>query len=76
MLISFSSRMSPAHSAKTTTNWFAGDDITVLDWPVNTPDLYCQKKDKRQAEGHYQSMLGFNNGSVVPQADHLHDTLH
>ena len=36
----FSSRtLTPAHSAKTTSKWFADHGITVLDWPANTPDL-------------------------------------
>ena len=35
----FQQDLAPAHSAKTTTNWFADHDITVLDWPVNSPDL-------------------------------------
>ncbi|MDM1472051.1 transposase [Myroides odoratimimus] len=40
MLISFSSRtLAPAHSAKTTSKCFADHDITVLDWPANSPDL-------------------------------------
>ncbi len=40
MLISFSSRtLAPAHSAKTTSKWFAYHDITVLDWPANMHDL-------------------------------------
>ncbi|OID50439.1 hypothetical protein A7L57_18805 [Acinetobacter baumannii] len=40
MLISFSSRtVAPAHSAKTTSKWFADHDITVLYWPANMPDL-------------------------------------
>ncbi len=40
MLISFSSRtLAPAHSARTTSKWFADHDITVLDWPANSPDL-------------------------------------
>ncbi len=40
MLISFSSKtLAPAHSAKTTSKWFADHDINVLDWPANTPDL-------------------------------------
>ncbi len=28
-----------AHTAKTTSKWFADHDITVLDWPANMPDL-------------------------------------
>ncbi len=40
MLISFSSRtLTPAHSAKTTSKWFADHDITVLYWLDNSPDL-------------------------------------
>ncbi len=40
MLISFSSRtLAPAHSVRTTSKWFADHDITVLDWPVNMPDM-------------------------------------
>lgn len=42
----------PAHSAKTTNDWFADHNITVLDGPANIPDLnltenlwFCQKKD-------------------------------
>ncbi len=31
--------LAPAHSAKTTSKWFADHDITVLDWPANSPDL-------------------------------------
>ncbi len=31
--------LTPAHSAKTTSKWFADHDITVLDWPANSPDL-------------------------------------
>ncbi len=40
MLICFSSRtLAPAHSAKSTSKWFAEHDITVLDWPDNMPEL-------------------------------------
>ncbi len=40
ILISFPSRtLAPAHSAKSTSKWFADHDITVLDWPDNMPDL-------------------------------------
>ncbi len=40
MLISFSSRtLVHAHTAKTTSKWFADHDITVLDWPANMPDF-------------------------------------
>lgn len=87
----FQQDLAPAHSAKTTSNWFADHGITVLDWPANSPDLnprresmgYCQEEDERhqtqqyrRAEGRYQSNLGFHNTSAVPQADHLHATPH
>ncbi len=40
MLISFSSRtLAPAHTAKGTKTWFKDHDVTVLDWPANSPDL-------------------------------------
>ncbi len=39
MLISFSRKsLAPAHSAKTTSKWFADPYNTVLDWPANMPD--------------------------------------
>lgn len=33
----------PAHSAKTTTNWFADRGITMLEWIANRPDLNLVK---------------------------------
>ncbi len=40
MLIFFSSRtLAPAHTAKSTSQWFADHHITMLDWPDNMPDL-------------------------------------
>src|SRR4029434_5845328 len=35
----FQQDLAPAHSAKTTGNWFSAHGITVLDWPANWPDL-------------------------------------
>ena len=35
----FQHDFAPAHSAKTTSNWFADHGITVLDWPANSSDL-------------------------------------
>lgn len=29
----------PAHGTQTTNKWFADHDITLLDWPANSPDL-------------------------------------
>ncbi len=41
MLISFSSRnLAPAHTANTTSKWFAGHDVTVLDRPANIPGIW------------------------------------
>ncbi len=31
--------LAPAHTAKTTSNWFADHGVTVLDWPTISPDL-------------------------------------
>ena len=31
--------LAPAHSAKTSGNWFAAHGITVLGWPASSPDL-------------------------------------
>ncbi len=81
MLVSFSSRtLAPAHTAKTTSMWFADHDITVLDWPANMPDLnpiwnifgYFQEKDEKQSI--QQSRQA--EGSAVPQADRFHATHH
>ena len=35
----FQQDLAPAHSAKTTCNWFAAHGIAVLDWPANWTDL-------------------------------------
>ena len=35
----FQQDLAPAHSAKTTTAWFADHHIRVLSWPANSPDL-------------------------------------
>ena len=83
----FQQDLAPAHSAKTTGNWFSAHGITVLDWPANWTDLnpigYCQEENEihqtqqyRRAEGRYQSNLGFHNTSAVPQADCLPVTPH
>ncbi len=31
--------LAPAHTAKCTKSWFNDHDVTVLDWPVNLPNL-------------------------------------
>ncbi len=32
--------LAPVHTAKGTKSWFNDHGVTVLDWPVNSPDLY------------------------------------
>ncbi len=86
MLISFSSRtLAPAHSAKTTSKWFADHDITVLDWPANMPDLNHMKTYsiwnlwdvfKRKMRKSRSTSLRLNSASAVPQADRFHATPH
>ncbi len=35
----FQQDLAPAHTAKGTKSWFNDHGVTVLDWPVNSPDL-------------------------------------
>ncbi len=35
----FQQDFAPAHTAKDTKSWFNDHAVTVLDWPVNSPDL-------------------------------------
>ncbi len=35
----FQQNMAPVHTAKGTKTWFNDHDVTVLDWPANSPDL-------------------------------------
>ncbi len=35
----FQQDLAPAHTAKGTKSWFNDHDVTVLDWPANSPDL-------------------------------------
>ncbi len=35
----FQQDLAPAHTAKSTSKWFADHDIIVLDWPDNMPEL-------------------------------------
>ncbi len=35
----FQQDVAPAHTAKGTKSWFHDHGVTVLDWPVNSPDL-------------------------------------
>ncbi len=52
--IIFQQYLAPAHTAKGTKSWFYDHGVTVLDWPVNSPDLnpresmeYCEEEDER-----------------------------
>ncbi len=35
----FQQDLAPAHTAKGTKSWFNDHDVTVLNWPANSPDL-------------------------------------
>ncbi len=35
----FQQDLAPAHTAKSTRSWFNDHDVSVLDWPENSPDL-------------------------------------
>ncbi len=35
----FQQDLAPVHTAKGTQSWFSDHDVTVLDWPANSPDL-------------------------------------
>ncbi len=83
----FQQDLAPAHTDKSTKSWL-NDQVGVLDWPTNLPDLkpresmvYCQEENEKQetkqcrwAEGHCQINLSFHTTSAVPQTDHLHAT--
>ncbi len=43
----FQQDLAPAHTAKGTKSWFNDHGVTVLDWPANSPDRYCQEEDER-----------------------------
>ncbi len=86
----FQQDLAPDHTAKNTKSWLNDqwlDEVGVLDWPANSPDLNndqriygllsrgkWETKKCRWAEGHSQRNLGFHTTSAVPQTDHLHAT--
>ncbi len=35
----FQQDLAPAHTVKGTKSWFNDHDVTMLDWPANSPDL-------------------------------------
>ncbi len=79
MLIFFSSRtLAPAHTAQSTSKWFADHDVTVLDWPDNMPDLKpiwdlwdIFKRKMRNSGSNNTDEL-----KAVSQADRFHTTPH
>ncbi len=75
MLISISSRtLAPARSAKTTSKWFSYQDITVLYWPANMPNLIpiCNLWDifKRKMINSQSKNTDEITGSIMPQQCH------
>ncbi len=82
----FPSGLGTCHTAKGTKSWFNDHGVTVLDWPLNSPDLNpienLEEDERHQTlqcrwpEGRYQSNLGFHYTWAVPQADWLHATPH
>ena len=67
----FQQDLALAHSAKTTSYWFADHGFSVFDWPANSPELnresigYYQKEDERHQTqqcrwSEYQSNLGLH----------------
>ncbi len=84
MLISFSSRtLAPAHSAKTTSKWFAHHDITVLDWqptcltwtPYGIYGIFSRERWET-VDPTIQMSWRLNSVSAVPHADRFHATPH
>ncbi len=70
----FQQDLAPARTAKGTKSWFNDHGVTVLDWPVNSPDPNLienleerhQTQQCRWPEGRYQSNLGF----ITPEQCH------
>ncbi len=44
----FQQDLAPAHTAKSTKSWLNDHGVGVLDWPANSPDLYCQEKNEKR----------------------------
>ncbi len=83
----FQQDLAPAHTAKSTKSWFNDHDVSVLDWPANSPDLNIENllsivKRKMRTRDQKMQMSwrplskkpGLHTTSAVPQTDHLHAT--
>ncbi len=46
----FQQDLAPAHTAKGTKSWFNDHDVTVLDWPSNSPDLNPRESRRETPE--------------------------
>ncbi len=84
MLISFSSRtLAPAHSAKTTSKWFADNDTTVLNcqstyltWtPYGIYGIFSRERWET-VDPTIKTSWRLNSASAVPLADRFHATPH
>ncbi len=83
MLSSFSSRtLAPAHSAKTTSKWFADNDMcligqpTCLTWtPYGIYGIFSRERWET-VDPTIQTSWRLNSASAVPQADRFHATPH
>ncbi len=74
----FPAGLGTCHTAKGTKSWFSDHDVTVLDWPANSPDLNPENLDERHQTQQWrwaeEPVLHYT--WAVPRADYLHATPH